>query len=79
MLGNKNTQDRKSIQAIKLSNAEMEKVSGGVDYSNYGGFELTNGGIRGYGNSDEYGGYGGYESGMSGMRGYGDYVVPGSS
>ena len=32
MLGSKNTQERKSIQAIKLSDAEMKKVSGGNDY-----------------------------------------------
>ena len=32
MLGNNNTQEQKSIQAIKLSDAEMEKVSGGNDY-----------------------------------------------
>ncbi len=32
MLGNNNTQEKKSIQAIKLSDAKMEKVSGGSDY-----------------------------------------------
>ena len=79
MLDNSNAKEQKLVQAVELSNAEMEKVSGGVDYSDFGGYELTNGGIRGYGNYGGYGGYGGYESSMSGIRGYGDYVVPGSS
>ena len=29
MLGNKNTQEHESVQAIELSDAEMEKISGG--------------------------------------------------
>ena len=79
MLNENNTKEQKLVRAVELSNAEMEKVSGGVDYSNYGGYDLSNGGIRGYGNSDDYGGYGGYDLSNGGIRGYGDYVIPGSS
>ena len=80
MLYNNKTQEQKLVQAVELSDSEMEKVSGGVDENNpSGGYEFTDGGIRGYGNANGYGGYGGYGSNNGGIIGYGDYVVPGNS
>ena len=44
MLGNKNTQEDKLVQAVELSDAEMEKVSGG----RYGRRRRRYGRRRGY-------------------------------
>ncbi len=70
MLSNKNTQEQKLIQAIELSDAEMEKISGGVEYSNYIGYQPSNGGYMGYGSVGNLGGYGGYQPSNGGYIGY---------
>ena len=61
MLSNNNTRRHKLVQAVELSDAEMEKISGGVEYSNYIGYQPSNDGYMGYGSVGGFGGSGGYQ------------------
>ena len=72
MLNENNTKEQKLVQAVELSNAEMEKVSGGVDSPNYIGYEPRNGGFVGYGAYNGVEGSGGYETNNGGIVGFGN-------
>ncbi len=70
MLYKNNTQEQKLVRVVELSDAEMEKVSGGR-HCGYIGFDPERGGYGGY---DSYGGYGGAEQQNDGSWVlYGDY------
>ena len=73
MLYKNNTQEQKLVRVVELSDAEMEKVSGGRQ-GGYIGFDPEQGGYGGYGS---YGGYGGAEQQNDGswvlFGDYGDY------
>ncbi len=70
MLSNNNTRRHKLVQAVELSDAEMEKISGGVEYSNSIGYQPSNGGYIGYGSAGDLGGYVGYQTNNGGYEGY---------